>query len=86
MFIMPFICVLGLVGNAFILIVRHQRNQTSSTNVLLCALAISDSVKLLNDTLYFIDLVLLQTHPVAGNHMMGKLPEIADTHVMGKLP
>ena len=71
MILMPMICVLGLTGNVLTLIVLQQKNMLTSTNVLLKALTVADTFKLLNDALYFIDLVLLQTHPVAGNSMMG---------------
>lgn len=67
----PFLCVIGLTGNTLTLVVLSQRNMLTSTNVFLSALAVSDTIKLLNDLLYFLVLILLRTHPMAGNRMMG---------------
>ena len=48
----PIICVYGLVGNCLILVVMSRKSMQSSTNVYLSALAVSDTLKLVNDLLY----------------------------------
>jgi len=48
----PIICLFGLTGNALIIVVLVHKVALSSTDVLLAALAISDTVKLINDLLY----------------------------------
>lgn len=67
----PVLCILGLTGNILSLIVLNQKKMLTSTNVILTALAVADLIKLLNDALYFLVLILLRTHPEAGNRMMG---------------
>ena len=67
----PIICLVGLIGNTLTLIVLQHRKMLTSTNVLLSALAVADTIKILNDVLYFLVTVLLRTHPDAGNRMLG---------------
>lgn len=67
----PIIIVIGLTGNTLTLIVLRHRKMLTSTNVFLAALAVSDIIKLLNDTLYFLVSILLRRHPAAGNRMLG---------------
>ncbi|KAK2180196.1 hypothetical protein NP493_455g01013 [Ridgeia piscesae] len=69
----PILCALGLVGNTFILIVMSQKSMTTSTNVYLSALAVSDIIKLINDVLYSLTILLLKVSPIAGNRMFGYL-------------
>ena len=69
----PIFCVLGLIGNVLILIVLAQKSMQTSTNVYLSALAVSDIIKLMNDSLYFLTVLLLQTHPPSGNKAYGYL-------------
>ena len=67
----PIICLVGLIGNILTLIVLQHRKMLTSTNVLLSALAVADTIKILNDVLYFLVTVLLRTHPDAGKRMLG---------------
>lgn len=67
----PIICLVGLTGNTLTLIVLQHKKMVTSTNVILSALALADTIKLLNDVLYFLVTVLLRTHPGAGNRMLG---------------
>ena len=69
----PILCIIGLTGNVLTLIVLNHRKMQTSTNVFLRALAVADTIKLLNDVLYFANLVLLRTRPVAANRMMGHM-------------
>ena len=69
----PIICVFGLIGNMFILIVLSRKPMHTSTNVYLMALAISDSVRLANDFLYFVTVLLYKTKPTAGNMLYAYL-------------
>ncbi len=67
----PIIVVIGLIGNILTLIVLNQPKMLTSTNVLLSALAVADTIKILNDMLYFLVQILFRTAPEAGNNMMG---------------
>lgn len=67
MILYPVICIPGLIGNALSLIVLSMKNMKTSTNAFLVALAISDSIKLINDLIYFIVLVLQRTNPAAAD-------------------
>jgi|SRR6218665_1013460 len=69
----PILCTFGLVGNSISLVVLRHRKMVSSTNLFLSALAAADILKLLNDLLYFLDLVLLRVHPAAGNALFGHM-------------
>ena len=69
----PIICVIGLTGNVLTLIVLSHRKMLTSTNVFLSALAVADIIKLVNDVLYFLVSILLRTHPIAGNRMLGHM-------------
>lgn len=62
----PIICAGGLTCNGLALIVLSNKKMATSTNTFLSALAAIDIVKLLNDLLYFVDLVLLRVNPDAG--------------------
>ena len=59
--IYPVLCFPGIVGNILSLIVLFHRNMATSTNVYLAALAISDTLKLINDALYFVVILLKRT-------------------------
>ncbi|XP_053372696.1 nociceptin receptor-like [Mercenaria mercenaria] len=63
--IYPALCFPGIVGNILSLIVLFHKDMATSTNVYLSALAISDTVKLINDLFYFI--LILMKHTEAAN-------------------
>lgn len=63
----PIVCLFGLVGNTLILSVLTKKSFASSTDIYLGALALSDMAKLLNDFLYFVTCLLMETNPSAGN-------------------
>lgn len=67
----PIVITIGLTGNVLTLVVLSHRKMLTSTNVFLTALAVSDILKLMNDTLYFLVSILLRRHPHAGNNMLG---------------
>jgi hypothetical protein len=67
----PLICIVGVTGSIFTLVVFNQKMLVTSTSVFLSALAVADLIRLLNDTLYFIVSVLMRTTPASGNRMMG---------------
>ncbi|KAK6183613.1 hypothetical protein SNE40_011057 [Patella caerulea] len=69
----PIICLIGLVGNSLSIIVMSQKQMTSSTNVYLMSLAISDCVKLISDFVYFMVILLLELDPPTGNKAYGFL-------------
>ena len=69
----PIICILGLIGNIIIVVVFAQKSMATSTNVYLSALAISDIIKLINDVLYFLTVLLVKSDPPSGNKMYGFL-------------
>ncbi|KAK3105658.1 hypothetical protein FSP39_002857 [Pinctada imbricata] len=59
--IYPIVCFFGVIGNTLSLIVLSHRDMATSTNVYLSALAISDTIKLINDIFYFLCVLLLRT-------------------------
>ncbi|RUS73818.1 hypothetical protein EGW08_018411 [Elysia chlorotica] len=73
MFIYPSICLPGLLCNALSVYVLTRRNMLTSTNAFLSALAVADSIKLLNDVLYFLVIVFMHTSPRLGNLSYGYL-------------
>ena len=62
----PIVCFIGLTLNIVGVIVLSMKPMRSSTSVFLIALAIADLIKILNDTLYFATVLLIETSPVAG--------------------
>lgn len=54
LYLFPIVCVTGIIGNLLTFVVFIKFKPRSSTNVYLTALAISDTIKLLCDFLYFI--------------------------------
>nr|AKQ63057.1 RGWamide receptor 1 [Platynereis dumerilii] len=62
----PIVCLFGLTGNILSIVVLNHRKMTSSTNVYLICLAVSDSIKLINDSSYFLVTLLLNTNPPMG--------------------
>ena len=69
----PIFCFIGLAGNILSIIVMSQRKMATSTNVYLTALAVSDSIKLINDSFYFLVILLLETDPPSGKKAYGYL-------------
>jgi len=66
MILYPIICTVGLTCNSLALVVLAHRKMATSTNTFLSALAIADIIKLLNDAIYFVDLVLFLVDPPVG--------------------
>ena len=64
----PLVCAFGLIGNILSLVVLAQRKMATSTNVYLIALAIADSIKLVNDSIYFFVILLLKIDESAGKN------------------
>lgn len=54
-------------------VVLSRRNMLTSTNAFLSALAVSDSIKLINDILYFFVILFLRIDPSLGNRAHGYL-------------
>ena len=71
--VFPVFCFLGLMGNIFIIVVLLQKSSQTSTNVYLTALAVSDTIKLINDSLYFLTVLLLRMDEMVGNRAFGYL-------------
>ncbi|XP_064644229.1 FMRFamide receptor-like [Lineus longissimus] len=71
--IIPIVCILGIISNTLTLIVLNQKNMHTSTNTYLSALAVADLIKLVNDTLYFVTVLLFRVKPKAGNILYGHL-------------
>ncbi|KAK3594471.1 hypothetical protein CHS0354_026933 [Potamilus streckersoni] len=67
----PVICIPGFLANILTLIVLSQKNMLTSTNAFLSALAVSDAVKLANDIIYFLVIVLMRTNPTVANKAFG---------------
>lgn len=71
--IYPVLCFPGIVGNILSLIVLFHKDMATSTNVYLSALAISDTVKLINDVLYFILILMKYTEAENAGMIMANL-------------
>nr|QHX41571.1 FMRFamide receptor [Octopus vulgaris] len=65
----PIACSIGLMGNTMSIIVMTQKQMQSSTNIYLLALAFSDSIKLINDFLYFIVILLMEIDKRTGESL-----------------
>ena len=61
LYLFPIICIVGIIGNVLTFMVFIKIKPRSSTTVFLTTLAISDTIKLLCDFLYFIVVVLDKT-------------------------
>ncbi|CAH1775636.1 unnamed protein product [Owenia fusiformis] len=59
----PIICTFGIIGNILSLIVLQQKKMSSSTNTFLSAMAIADSIKLINDEIYFVVILMQRYNP-----------------------
>ena len=66
LFCYPIICFFGLTGNVLSVLVLSQRKMRNSTNCYLIALAVSDSIKLVNDFFYFMVILLLHLDKPTG--------------------
>ena len=73
LFCYPTVCLFGLTGNVLSIVVLSQRKMKSSTNTFLVALAISDGIKLINDSSYFLVILLLNVDPATGEKAYGYL-------------
>ncbi|KAK3577258.1 hypothetical protein CHS0354_030543 [Potamilus streckersoni] len=71
--IYPILCFPGIVGNILTLIVLYHKDMATSTSVYLSALALSDLIKLLNDLMYFIVILIVRIDPVKGEITMSEL-------------
>lgn len=71
--IYPLTCFPGVVGNALTIFVLSRRNMHTSTNAFLGALAVSDSIKLINDSMYFFVTVLIRADRELGKIAYGYL-------------
>ncbi|CAL1531229.1 unnamed protein product, partial [Lymnaea stagnalis] len=71
--IYPLVCFPGVVGNILTIFVLSRRNMQTSTNAFLSALAVADSIKLINDILYFFVIVFMRTSTRLGNMSYGYL-------------
>ena len=69
--IYPIIGVIGLTGNGIALVVLSRPTMVTSYNVILAALAVNDVIKLLNDLVYFVDVILLRVDPLIENMLFG---------------
>ncbi|XP_052803802.1 FMRFamide receptor-like [Mya arenaria] len=71
--IYPVLCFPGILGNILSLIVLFHKDMATSTNVYLSALAISDTVKLINDVLYFVVILMKQIKAENAGQVMSQL-------------
>lgn len=59
----PLFCVFGLCGNGLSILVLSLKKMRTPTNIYLISLAVSDSIKLINDFLYFVSILCLNLDP-----------------------
>ncbi|XP_064594542.1 FMRFamide receptor-like [Liolophura sinensis] len=69
----PLLCTFGFLGNVMSIIVMSRKSMRTSTNMYLITLGVADTVKILNDFLYFIVILCLRVDPLTGNKAMGLL-------------
>ena len=69
----PVVCCFGLAGNVLSVLVLRGRKIRSPTNTFLIALAVSDGLKLVNDLIYFLVILLLHVQPSAGSRAFAYL-------------
>ncbi|XP_064644305.1 FMRFamide receptor-like isoform X2 [Lineus longissimus] len=62
----PIVCIFGITGNLISIIVISHGKLLNSTNIYLAALAVSDTIKLMNDFCYFLVILLLRVDPPMG--------------------
>ena len=70
-FLYPIVCIPGFIANILLLVVLSQANMRTSTNAFLSALAVSDSIKLATDIVYFVVIVLKEFRPLQANVAFG---------------
>ncbi|XP_059166050.1 nociceptin receptor-like [Physella acuta] len=73
----PIGCIVGIAGNILALIVFQHRDMRTSTNVYLSSLAVSDTIKLLNDALYFMIVAIALKESDLAEEMMSSLYPVA---------
>ena len=71
LFLYPIVCLFGLTGNVISIFVLSQRKMATSTNTFLTALAVSDGIKLVNDSFYFLVILLLNVNAPLGQKAYG---------------
>ena len=69
----PILCILGLSGNSLSIYVLCQKTMRTPTNIYLVSLAISDSIKLINDFLYFLCILMIQINFPTGSNLCASL-------------
>lgn len=73
----PISCIVGITTNFLALAVFQHRDMRTSTNVYLLFLAVSDTIKLFNDLMYFIIVAVSLTNPTLSQMMMSTMYPIA---------
>ncbi|XP_074653420.1 FMRFamide receptor-like [Tubulanus polymorphus] len=73
MVIIPICCLTGILGNILTLIILNKKSMRTSTNAYLSALLVADTIKLLNDTLYFVTILASYIDPPTGDLLYGYL-------------
>lgn len=73
----PVLCIIGIIGNILALVVLAHRDMRTSTNVYLSSLAVSDTIKLINDLMYFILVAMSQTKPEMGSRAVSLVYPLA---------
>lgn len=73
----PISCIVGITTNILALVVFQHRDMRTSTNVYLMFLAVSDTIKLFNDLMYFIIVAVSLTNEDLSTMMMSTMYPIA---------
>ena len=71
LFCYPVVCLFGLTGNVLSIIVLKGQKMRTSTKTYLIAMAISDGIKLINDSFYFVVILMLNIHRRTGELWFG---------------
>ncbi|CAG5119073.1 unnamed protein product [Candidula unifasciata] len=73
----PILCIIGIIGNLLALLVFRHRDMRTSTNVYLMSLVVSDTLKLLNDVMYFIIVAISLHNSSLSQKMMSTMYPVA---------
>lgn len=72
LYLLPFICVFGIIGN-IINVILFSKSNKCSINFYLIVLAISDIVKLINDSIYFIVILISEFDFILSENLFSML-------------
>lgn len=73
LFCYPVVCLFGLTGNVLSIVILSRQKMRLSTKTYLIAMSLSDGIKLINDSFYFLVILLLTIDRETGERAYGYL-------------